>query len=187
MMNVKMKRLLVLIVLSVLGLGSLTSCEDTNLSRVEITVSPEIPVIGDFEFDTGEDVVTPNWFGFTFYFKNPTVQRLIIYKISTSYRIGESDFTDPADLDYSEAQTNPYMLSVGAGEQGEEHEFISGVGSTINRYLYGLEADKKLPMNHNYILKFIVTGYFTNDLTSAVPLPAEGFEKIIYVRTKSAK
>ena len=178
------KKTLGVVVFVVLAIFSLGSCEDTNQSRIEISISPEVPVVGDFEFETDEDTITPNWFGYQMSFSNPTSQRLIIRKVKASYAIGTGDFGNETELDAHPSLDTSYFLDVDSGDSGLEFVHLPAVGEAFTRYIFGLIPDPVAPRNHNYKLKFVFEGYFTEDTTSDTPAPTESFERTVYFRTK---
>lgn len=169
---------------AVLVVFSLGSCEDTNQSRIEISISPEVPVVGDFEFETDEETISPNWFAYQMSFSNPTSQRLIIRTVKASYAIGTGDFGNETELSAHPSLSANYFLDVDSGDSGLEFVHLPNVGVPFVRYIFGLVPDPVAPRNHNYKLKFVFEGYFTEDTTSDTPTPTEKFEKTLFFRTK---
>ncbi len=166
---------------------SLGSCDETQQSRVGIQISPRVPIVGNFEFETDEETVTPNWFGFVLSFSNPTSQRLILQKVTASYRIGsQKEFVGATELDEHSDQEGSFFLDVAAGASGEEYVHLPKVSTSFVRYLFNLKPDSVAPRNLNYYVKFEFAGYFTEDDTSDNPIPTERFEKTIFFRTKAS-
>lgn len=179
------KKSLLVFCFSFAAIFTLNSCEDTNQTSVEIKISPDIPLVGNFEFEAADETVSPNWFTFTLSFNNPTTQRLIIRSVTVSYKVGQqAEFSGETELDPYPTQTANYFLSVNAKASGEEYVHL-GLSSSFTRYLFDLEADSVSPRNLNYYVKFVFAGYFTDDTSSTYPLPTEKYEKTILLRTKA--
>jgi hypothetical protein len=164
-------------------LFTLTSCEDSDNSNVKISVSPDIPVVQNYQFQQGDEVIEPNWFGFVLKIENGSTKLLVINKMEMSVRFSDyKEFSTAEELDPAVTSGDTF-LSVAPGVGGFEYELLNE--AAFVRYLSDIrppEADTRFPMNYNYYVKLVATGYFAEPGNAAAPIGE--FSQTIYFRTK---